>query len=92
MDGCKARNALALKIFASYRMTRAFRRNHDNVDISRRLNLTKMNVEAVCKRKNLAGGHVRCDAFIINSRLLFVRKQNHDKICGFCSLRHGCNL
>ena len=89
----QARYALTNLIFASYRVARALGRNHDNVDVLRGLDATKVDIEAVCKRKRLAFGEVGFDAFLVKLRLLFVVDKNHDKVC-FCSSfrsRHNRN-
>ena len=69
-------------------MARALGRDHDHIDILRRLDQTEGDVEAVGKRQCLAGCQVRLDFRFIDCFLLFIGNQHHDDICHFCGIRN----
>ena len=61
---------MTLNILAANGMTRALRRDHNNVDILRRDDLLIMNIEAVCKGQNIAGLQIRLDYILVDVSLL----------------------
>ena len=88
----QARNAFAYLIFATYRMTRALGRYHDNVYVLRGLNAAEMDIEAVRKCKRLTFGKVGFNAFFVKLRLLFVVDKDHDEVRFCSSFRSGHNF
>ena len=80
LDRDEARYALACLILASDRVTRALRRDHDDVDVLRRLDAAEVNVKAVCKCQGLALGQVRLNALFVQCSLLFIVDENHDDV------------
>jgi len=61
-------------------MTGTFGRDHEYVDIGRRLNLSKVNVKPVGKGKGRTGTEVGGDLFAVGRGLLFIRDQHHDNV------------
>ena len=86
LDRDEARYALACLILTSDRVTRALRRDHDDVDVLRRLDAAEVNVKAVCKCQGLALGQVRLNALFVQCSLLFIVDENHDDVRSLCSL------
>ena len=80
MDREQARHPAALCIFGSNKMARSFRRNHEHIDRGWWHNLSKMNVEAMTKRKRGARLQIWSDVLPIDGRLSFIRRENHDDI------------
>ena len=72
-------------------MARALRRNHDNVNVCRRNDLLKVDIEAVRKRKAVARLEVRRDRLLIDVRLLLVRNQHHHDIARLSSFSRRHN-
>ena len=85
-------NTAAFGIGTTNQMAGAFRSNHEYVYISRRNNLTEVNVEAVCKSQCITSLQVRSDIFFICSSLLFIRNQHHDDIGSLSSFCGSHNL
>ena len=88
----KAGNASADLVLGTYSVTRALRSDHDNVNVSRRNDLTEVDIEAVCESKGLACGEVRSDAFLIKISLSLIVDEDHDEICLLSSLSGCVNL
>ncbi len=70
MDGEQAGYSRAFGKHTSYQMTRTFGRNHENIDISCRLDLAKVNVESVGESQCRTGPEIGGDLFAIG-RCLF---------------------
>ena len=61
-------------------MARAFRSNHEDIDISRRDDLLIMDVEAMCEDESAARLEVRSDFRLVNISLLLIRDQDRRDI------------
>ena len=91
MYGDKARNTSASLILGTNGVSRTLGRNHNNVNVSRRNDKTKVNVKAVCEHQSLAGGKVGENILLINTLLSFIGCKNHNDISLLRSLgsRHN---
>ena len=81
MNGNQTRNALALLVLASHRMSRSLWRNHGYVHILRRNNLSEMNGKAVSEHQHLALCQIRLDGLLVHVCLLLIINQNHNNVC-----------
>ena len=77
------RNAAAVFKLVTNCVTRRFWRDHDDVQITARSNLTVMDGKAVTKGKGSALFDVWLNVFAVDFGLQLVRGQNHDNICAF---------
>ena len=80
LDRDQARHALAVDELAADQVTGALRRDHDHVDVGRRLDVAEPDVEAVPEGERLAGGQVRLDGLGVDVPLHVVRGQDHDHV------------
>ena len=87
LDTDQARNALPLDILAANGVTRSLRCDHDDVDVLRRHDGLKVDVEAVREGQGLALGHVRSDLLVVDICAELIRHEHHDDIAGL-----GCLL
>ena len=67
-------------------MPRTFGRNHNNINVLRRLDTTEVNVKAVCECKSLTLSQVRFDRLFIECRLFFIVDEDHNDIGNLGSL------
>ena len=77
-------HAATFDIFRPHCMTRAFRRDHKDVDIGTWLNQVKMHIQTMRKGNRRACTNIAGDICIVNISLQFVRRQHHHDI-GPCS-------
>ena len=70
-------------------MTRALGRDHGNVNVSGRYDLTEVNGEAVSEHEHVASLEVGFDVLLVHSRLLLVINKNHDDVSLLGSLGSG---
>ena len=80
MERNEAWDASAFDIFAPHDMTRAFGRNHDDIDSFRRNDRLEIDREAVSEQERLSVPKVGQDVFFIHCRLLGVGQRNKDHI------------
>src|ERR1051326_8913611 len=64
----------------THTMARTFRSNHRDVDESRWLDLSKVNIETMSKHQCLACAKVGLDRCLENAPLLLIRNKNHDHV------------
>ena len=86
VDGDEAGGAAADLVLAADGVARSLRGDHGDIDILRRNDLAKMDVEAMREHEHVAGLKVRGDVFLVKARLKLVVDQDHDDIgllCGF---------
>ena len=84
-DTDQGRNALAFGIRGTNNMSRALRRNHDDINVLGRFDKLEMNVEAMCECERIAFLHMRSDKLVIDIGSSFIRYQHHYNITRFCS-------
>ena len=80
VDGDEVGHAFAFQILAADGVAGALRRDHHHVDILRRLDAAKVDVEAVREGEDHAGAQIRLDVFMIHRGLLFVVDEDHDHV------------
>ncbi len=88
----QARHAAAFGVGAADEVAGAFGRDHQYVDVGRRLNLAEVDVEAVGEKEGVVGLQVRLDLLAVDFALRLVRQQNHDEVARlrrFRNLHHG---
>ena len=73
-------HAAAFEVRSPYEVARSFGRDHRHVDIGRRLNEIKTDVEAVREEQALAGAQVRRDVGVVDALLLGVGEKDHDDV------------
>src|SRR5581483_8485790 len=73
-------HALTLDIKAPDHVARALGRDHDDVDVRRRLDQAEMDAQAVGKQQAFAGREVGGDILFVNARLLHVGQADHDDV------------
>ena len=81
IDRHQRRHAAAAHVFRPNRVARAFRRDHDDVEVGTRLDQIEMNVEAV--REGTSPrllSYCRAGHRLIDIALQFIRRQHHDDI------------
>ena len=88
----QAGNTSADLVLGTYSVARALRSDHDNVNVSRGNDLTKVNIEAVSESKSLAGSEVRSDALLVEISLSLIVDEDHDDVCLLSSLSSSVNL
>ena len=66
IDGDEGGDALAFLILAADRMTGALRRNHDDVDVLRRLDRLEVNGKSVTEEQGMTGVEIRCDVLLVD--------------------------
>ncbi len=79
-------HAATALIFAAHGVSRAFRRDHEHVDVGARIEQVEMHVEPVRESERRAGLHVRPEFFPVKVALPFVGRQHHDDIGPFGAL------
>ncbi len=67
-------------VLRANRVARAFRRNHEYVEIVPWLDQPEMNVESVCECEGRPRLEIPGQMVVIEFGLQFVRRQNHDDI------------
>ena len=91
INSYQAGNALADLILGTNGVTRSLGRDHGNVNVRRRYDLTEVDRKAVSKHQHVACLEVRLDVSLVHSCLLLVVDQNHNNIgllgC-FCGGEH----
>ena len=65
-------------------MTRAFRRDHDHIQIRPRLHQLEVDVQTMAESEHRALANIRFDFITINGRVFFIGCQQHDEV----RLRH----
>ncbi len=80
MDGEQRRNSAALGINATDQMARALGRDHDDVDVVRRLDGLEVNAEAVRDAQHFAGMEVRLDLRLVEFALGLVGREDLDPV------------
>ena len=88
----QAGNALANLILAADGVTGALGRDHGDVNVSGRNDLTEVDRKAVSKHQHVARLEVGLDVCLVHSSLLFVVDQNHDDVSFFRCLGSGEHL
>ena len=86
MNGQEAGHAAAFRILRSYQMTRAFRGDHEDVNVRRRHNLPEVNVEAVAEGQIAVLLQVRSHVSPIDRSLDFVRSEHHHDVRALCRI------
>ena len=79
----QTRSSLTSLIFTSYCMSRCFWRDHRNIYICRRYDLSEMDRKTMCKHQHVSFFQVRLNIIFIHCSLFFIIDQNHDHICFF---------
>src|SRR5690606_9920851 len=70
----------------------SLRRHHDDVDVITRLNLTVVNVEAVCESQYGARFDVVCNVVAVHLTDVLVRQQDHNQVSNLDCLSDFLNL
>ena len=91
MHSYETGHACAFSKDAAYEMTWSFRSDHEHVDVSRRYDLPKMDIETMRKSKSSTGFQIRRDIFFISGSLFFVRNQHHDYVGCFSCISRSHN-
>ena len=92
MNSQQTGDAGTFGILAADQMTGTFGRDHEHIDVGSRLDLTKVNVEAVGKRESSAGFEVGSDMLAEGGGLLFIRDQDHHDIRLGRGFSYGCDF
>ncbi|BBG29212.1 septin family protein [Zymobacter palmae] len=87
-DSDQRRNTAALRVGLTNSMTRRFRRDHDDVEVSTRFDLFEVNIETVSECQCCAFFQVRFDIAVVDLFLIFIRGQNHDNVSAFNGFRY----
>ena len=85
LNADQGRNTLSFGICLTYDMSRALRRDHDNVQILCRTDELEVNVEAMCECKRIAFLHMRCDELVVDISGALIRYEHHDDVACFRS-------
>jgi hypothetical protein len=73
----------------AHAMTGCFGRDHGNIDVGWRLDLSEVNIEAVREHERLAFGHVRRDFLGVQVALDVIGDQNHYEVSRFGGFGYG---
>src|SRR5690606_34520679 len=88
----QVRNAAALAVGATNRVTRSLGSNHDDVDIVTGHNLAVVNVKAVSKCQSSARLDVLGNLVAVNLSNVFVGQQDHDDVSALDGFGHFLNF
>src|SRR5437588_9739432 len=86
MNGQEAGDAAAFRILRSYPMARAFRSDHEDVNVRRRHDLPEVNVEAVAEGQIAVLLQIRGYVSPIDRSLDFVRSEHHHDVRALCRI------
>src|ERR1700674_1467618 len=73
-------HATALLEYLADAVTRSFRRNHADIDASRRNYLSVPDIESVREHQRLTRTEMRLDVIAVEPRLTGVRRKDHDDL------------
>ena len=76
-DCDKGRNALAFQILRTYGVAGSLGSYHDYVYVLSGLDKVEVDIQAVCKSKRLAFGHIRSDFRVVDVRADFIGNEHH---------------
>ena len=86
MNGQEAGHAAAFRILRSYQMTRAFRGDHEDVNVRWRHDLPEVDVEAVAEGQIAVLLQIRGHVSPIDGSLDFVRSKDHHDVRALCRI------